>query len=845
MFNFHEIFGNKNKTRNQTSNGLQRARSHSSRTLRLESLEQRQLLSVCTWTGGNWSDNRNWSNHQLPLSGDSIVLQNSSDFRNDLASAPNLSGITFDTTHSANLIGNPITLNSGATIKTTGRIETTPFISAPLILNGTTTVDVSAYLSITISACSGSGGLQKTGPGVLKLSGNSAYSGYTIVSAGTLQAGSNTAFSANSVLNVDGGVVDLNGYNQTVFSLRSTITSSTGVIANNAVGTSVVITSAGDNPNDGFYGTLADHTGSSGGTLGLTVTVNKANPIGVNTLYLCNSGNTYSGETRIVAGTAAAALTTWVANGLSPKSSIYVGTQCSLNLANQNAQIAGLEGAGTVTSWSSGTATSTLTINNTLDKTFSGVIADGMATSKIALTKTGNRKQALSGNNTYSGYTIVSAGTLQAGSSTGFSANSVLNVDGGVVDLNGYNQTVFSLRSTTSSSTGVVANNAVGTSVVITSAGDNPNDGFYGTLADHTGSSGGTLGLTVTVNKANPIGVNTLYLCNSGNTYSGETRIVAGTAAAALTTWVTNGFSPNSSIYVGSQCSLKLANQNARIAGLEGSGTVTSWPSGTATSTLTIDNPADKTFAGVIADGIATSRLALTIADNTRLKLGNGKQTLSGNNTYSGYTIVSAGTLRAGSSTAFSANSVLNVDGGVVDLNGYNQTVFSLRSTITSSTGVVANNADGTSVVITSAGDNPNDGFYGTLVDHTGSSGGTLGLTVTVNKANPIGVNTLYLCNSGNTYSGETRIVAGTAAAALTTWVANGLSPKSSIYVGTQCSLNLANQNAQIAGLEGFGMVTSWSSGTATSTLTINNTLDKTFSGVIADGTATSKIALN
>jgi autotransporter-associated beta strand protein len=538
-----------------------------------------------------------------------------------------------------------------------------------------------------------------------------------------------------------------------------------------------------------------------------------------------------------VSGTSSSTLLNATTNALSPNSSIYVGSNCILYLDTCNAQIAGLEGSGYVFNWFGETSTNTLTINNTTDKTFSGYIRDYISTSKVAIAKIGSGKLTLAGNSAYTGGTTVTVGTLQAGSTTAFSPNSVLAVNGGVVDLNGNNVTVGGLTSS-NPSTGVVANNLPGTTAILTTSGDNRFDNYYGTLKDFSTASGGTLGLTVTNTKANPTGANNLFLCSSGNTYSGATNIVPGTSSSTLLNATTNALSPNSSIYVGSNCILYLDTYNAQIAGLEGSGYVFNWFGETSTNTLTINNTTDKTFSGYIRDYISTSKVAIA-------KIGSGKLTLSGNNTYTGGTTVAAGTLQAGSRTAFSPNSVLTVNGGVVDLNGNNVTIGGLTSS-NPSTGVVANNLAGTTATLTSDGDTRSDYYYGTLKDSSTGSGGTLALTLTDTKANPNGANNLCLSNSGNTYSGATTLQRGTYVATLLNGVTNGLSPNSSINVGAGCTLYLFSHDAQIAGLEGVstGIVMNWYGGSSTATLTINTTADKTFAGYIQDAVSTSKVAL-
>ncbi|MFK9326089.1 autotransporter-associated beta strand repeat-containing protein, partial [Escherichia coli] len=69
-------------------------------------------------------------------------------------------------------------------------------------------------------AISGTGGFTKTGSGLMQLSGTNAYTGATVINAGTLEAGASGAFASASAFTVaSGATLDLNGFNQTIGSL--------------------------------------------------------------------------------------------------------------------------------------------------------------------------------------------------------------------------------------------------------------------------------------------------------------------------------------------------------------------------------------------------------------------------------------------------------------------------------------------------------------------------------------------------------------------------------------------------------------------------------------------------
>jgi fibronectin-binding autotransporter adhesin len=90
------------------------------------------------------------------------------------------------------------------------------------------------------------------------------------------------------------------------------------------------------------------------------------------------------------------------------------------------------------------------------------------------------------------------------------------------------------------------------------------------------------------------------------------------------------------------------------------------------------------------ADATLNSALAAT-SGLTITKTGSGILTLGGNNTYAANTTISDGILKAGSTTALSANSAFSVaTSATLDLGGFNNTIKSLSTatgTITNSTG--------------------------------------------------------------------------------------------------------------------------------------------------------------
>ena len=167
------------------------------RTFALERLERRELLAVCTWTGGgdnyHWSDQNNWLNdqqqHAAPQAGDSLVFQGTGTTTdNDLAAGTSFNGILFQSGGFA-LTGNDLALPDCGTVTTASGVGSTT-ISTNMALYGCAKILVGSNSTLTVSGMisDGSGGLEKAGSGTLILVGTNTYTGDTTIDAGTLEA---------------------------------------------------------------------------------------------------------------------------------------------------------------------------------------------------------------------------------------------------------------------------------------------------------------------------------------------------------------------------------------------------------------------------------------------------------------------------------------------------------------------------------------------------------------------------------------------------------------------------------------------------------------------------------
>jgi len=146
---------------------------------------------------------------------------------------------------------------------------------------------------------------------------------------------------------------------------------------------------------------------------------------------------------------------------------------------------------------------STLTVNQTSNATFAGVIKDNTSGSVV---KTGNGTLTLTGNNTYQGSTTVSAGVLSLEANNAITSSIAISVASGAnLNIVGTTQTIGTL-----SGTGNINLGSGGGALTVSQR----------TFSDYSGIIGGTGSFT----KSGP-GVLRL---NSANTYSGSTTIAGG-----------------------------------------------------------------------------------------------------------------------------------------------------------------------------------------------------------------------------------------------------------------------------------------------------------------------------
>lgn len=276
--------------------------------------------------------------------------------------------------------------------------------------------------------------------------------------------------------------------------------------------------------------------------------------------------------------------------------------------------------------------------------TDSDVILSGVLGGSFSLTKAGTGRLALTGANTYSGVTTVSAGTLETSLSTTLNAlgNGAVTIDSGAtLQVNNLNTATAAgpTFANTLSGTGLLKYNfAAGTTArnaYITGLA-----GFNGTLQLTTpGTTGDKITATAGINAP---GLSVII--DSGT----QLYIATNPSTFASVSFAGTGNSENrGAIRLGNTLNANLTLNGSATIGSEGgtvNGSITSGSLGTQTLTVgTSNSVGNSTFLGPIGGGSGNIEV---------VNLANGTMTLAAANTYTGATYVDQGTLNLRGSIA-------------------------------------------------------------------------------------------------------------------------------------------------------------------------------------------------
>ncbi len=457
---------------------------------------------------------------------------------------------------------------------------------------------------------SGRGTVKQIGTGATILSGSNSYTQATTVSNGTLQfanrlalySGSTAGWTTSQIVVNSGATLALNVGGSGEFTqadldiLKGLGTSSGGLKNGSYLG---IDTTNASTPF--IYSSNIANTNSKANAIGLV-------KLGANNLTLSGS-NSYTGMTKVNGGTLqfakqVALYSGSAANWTAAKMVVNSGATLALNVGGTGeftqADLDVIKGLGSSTGGlMNGSFLGIDTTNATVPFVYGSDIANTNSNANaIGLVKLGANTLTLSGNNTYSGATIVSAGELDI---TGTSSNSTVNVNGSILGGNGTvnGPTVFNggtlngngltlgglatFNGAGNSLTGIVNANghiAISASGELNVSGTANGNMTVGSGATLTGSGqviGTVSGSSATINGSGlSIGATTL---NGSSTLSGY-NIASSVTVAGGTTSLTGTTQSTSTLSVSTGATL---NANGTIAGsanvsglLKGNSTVTS-----------------------------------------------------------------------------------------------------------------------------------------------------------------------------------------------------------------------------------------------------------------------------
>ncbi len=550
-----------------------------------------------------------------------------------------------------------VTGTGNITLRATGAGSGT-FLDTTLVNNtGTITNSGTGTGGVTIAALLGGNVTQliqnsATSSLTLNVANNNAFVGSVAVNAGTLFMAKASALNAANVVSVaSGATFDINGNSETIAGLNT----GTGTVTNSGALKTLTLGGSG---NYIFGGNI---TGTTPANMALAISLTSG---GSQTL---NGASNYAGGTTLNSGTLIVNNASAIGTGaltVTANSTLGNTSGNAITLANtNNINLTG----GTLTfsgpnDLSFGNNVVAMTGNRTISVTGGGTLTIGSITEDTPprnFTKSGNGTLILIGASTYTGTTNISNGTLQLGNggATGsVSINSTIS-DGGNLAFNRNNAVVQGTDFTSAVISGAGTITQLGSGSLTLNSANTYAGGTTlsaGTLninnaGTGTGSAIGTGKLTIsgvstidnTSGSAITISTNNLEAWNSSFTFLGSNDLNLGTGAITLGGSGTLTASA-STLTVGGSLDLGPGNNNTR--------------------TLTINGGGNVIFNGVVQNTGTNASGSLTYA-------GTGTLTLNGNDTYSGTTTLSSGTVAIGNDNAF-GTSALAIAGGTLSAVG-------------------------------------------------------------------------------------------------------------------------------------------------------------------------------
>ncbi|MBN1577895.1 MAG: DUF2341 domain-containing protein, partial [Chitinispirillaceae bacterium] len=587
------------------------------------------------------------------------------------------------------------------TVSNTQNVDSIAFNNSGYTISGGTAIyfgtkkgiSVASGKSATITTpITGSGGITKTGAGTLIFNGGNTYTGTTTISAGTLRLTSNGGIENTSPIvlaDIAGAIFDINNTTEIVASIAGGGTNGGNI---NLGGSSGHIWCGVDNSSTTYGGVISNSgqvTKQGSGTLTLT------------------GANTYTGSTNISAGTlsiGSGGTTGSVVGNIANSSAL------TFNRSNTLSYGGVISGSGSMTKTGAGalTLSGTNTYTGTTTVLAGSLLVTGSLASGSAVTVASGA--TLGGTGTVSGTVAANGaisagttgyGTLTIGNSLTFSSSgSLVAALGGTTAGTNYDQVVMSTgtltlaNATLSLSLGFAAS-VSNTFTVINNAGSNAVSGTFNGISQggSTDVVYGGMKYTFTVSYTGGTGNDVVLTCASilANDYTWDTSSTAGIQKGAGT-WGTNNYWTVSSGDGTSLVAWPGVGYSATFAGDDNARTITVSTTRNVDS-ITISN-SGYTFSGGTSINFGTKKgiyiasgksatFATPIAGSGGICLtGGGTLITSANNTYTGPTTITAGTLQLNTTNERIPNTssivFADVSSAAFNVNGRTETVRSL-----------------------------------------------------------------------------------------------------------------------------------------------------------------------
>jgi len=637
-----------------------------------------------------------WSGNQSSLWTNAANWSTNSAGSSASGSAPSS---TIDVIFSATVAGNRSTSLGADTSIQSLRIDDSNDVS--IAVGNTLTLTGSGAGVITIAATSGTttinatlagaqAGLTKSGLGTLVLNAANSYSGATTLTAGTLQV-------ANLA---DGGVA-------------SSIGNSSSSASNLVLGTATLVYT-GSNTTSNRNFTLSDSASTTlrvdNASSRLTLTGNSAATTGAlviqgpGTLALSGS-NLHSGGTTLANGTLQINSNSALGSGLFTIQGGTIDNTSGAPMVLANSQ--SWAGDFTFTGSSNLTTADVSLSGNRTVTTASGTLSINGSVTGGGLTKSGAGTLVLAGNNSYSGSTTVTAGSLrlQGGAAIPDAGALILSNSAGVAVSIQNSETIGSLQGggLTGGSVSIAANATL-------TVAETGNQTFAGTISgagNFTKSGAGTLTLSNTMNA------------------TGAILISGGT----LATGAADIFSSSASIIANSS-TLRLGG-NQTLSGFSGS-----------SSGLDLSSYALTITSGTIGGLIAGT-------NGTLIKNGaSGFSIFSTANTFSGQTILNAGSITVLNTGTHFGTSTVTINNGTLTIGSTSLPTTTNISNLVVVSGTIQSGGNASNALTSN----------GSITVQSGTISLPILGAATLSKQSA-GV---FVLSGNNTYSGGTTVSAGT-----------------------------------------------------------------------------------